>query len=46
MKNTNTVRTELHYAQVGAYQLPLLILPQTDDSKPLGQFFFYGNFQN
>ena len=26
MKNTNTVRTEIHYAQVGEYQLPLLIL--------------------
>ena len=24
MKNTNTVRTEIHYAQVGEYQLPLL----------------------
>lgn len=32
MKNTNTVRTEIHYAQVEEYQLPLLTLPQTDDS--------------
>ena len=30
MKNTNTVRTEIHYAQVGEYQLPLLTL-----SKPM-----------
>lgn len=34
MKNTNAVRTEIHYAQVGEYQLPLLTLPQTDDSEP------------
>ena len=32
MKNTNAVRTEIHYAQVGEYQLPLLTLPQTDDA--------------
>ena len=32
MKNTNAVRTEIHYAQVGEYQLPLLTLPQTNDS--------------
>ena len=38
MKNTNTVRTEIHYAQVGEYQLPLLTLPQTDDSEPLGKY--------
>ena len=38
MKNTNTVRTEIHYAQVGDYQLPLLTLPQTDDSEPLGRY--------
>ena len=25
MKNTNAVRTEIHYAQVGEYQLPLLL---------------------
>ena len=37
MKNTNAVRTEIHYAQVGEYQLPLLTLPQTDDSEPLGK---------
>ena len=37
MKNTNTVRTEIHYAQVGEYQLPLLTLPQTDDTEPLGK---------
>ena len=36
MKNTNTVRTEIHYAQVGEYQLPLFTLPQTNDSEPLG----------
>lgn len=38
MKNTNVVRTEIHYAQVGEYQLPLLALPQTDDSEPLGKY--------
>ena len=38
MKNTNTVRTEIHYAHVGEYQLPLLTLPQTDDSEPLGKY--------
>ena len=38
MKNTNTVRTEIHYAQVGEYQLPLLILSQTDDAEPLGKY--------
>ena len=38
MKNTNTVRTEIHYAQVGDYQLPMLILPQTNDSEPLGKY--------
>ena len=38
MKNTNAVRTEIHYAQVGEYQLPLLTLPQTDDSEPLGKY--------
>ena len=38
MKNTNTVRTEIHYAQVGEYQLPLLTLPQTDDTAPLGKY--------
>ena len=38
MKNTNTVRTEIHYAQIGDYQLPLLTLPQTDDSEPLGKY--------
>ena len=38
MKNTNAVRTEIHYAQVGEYQLPLLILSQTDDTKPLGKY--------
>ena len=27
MKSTNAVRTEIHYAQVGEYQLPLLTLP-------------------
>ena len=38
MKNTNTVRNEIHYAQVGEYQLPLLTLPQTNDSEPLGKY--------
>lgn len=38
MKNTNAVRTEIHYAQVGEYQLPLLTLPQTDDADPLGKY--------
>ena len=38
MKNTNAVRNEIHYAQVGEYQLPLLTLPQTDDSEPLGKY--------
>ena len=37
MKNTNAVRNEIHYAQVGEYQLPLLTLPQTDDTEPLGK---------
>ena len=38
MKNTNTVRTEIHYAQVGEYQLPLFTLPQTDDTELLGKY--------
>ena len=38
MKNTNTVRNEIHYARVGEYQLPLLTLPQTNDSEPLGKY--------
>ena len=38
MKNTNAVRTETHYAQVGEYQLPLLTLPPTDDTEPLGKY--------
>ena len=38
MKSTNAVRTEIHYAQVGEYQLPLLILSQTDDTEPLGKY--------
>lgn len=38
MKSTNAVRTEIHYAHVGEYQLPLLTLPQTDDSEPLGKY--------
>ena len=38
MKSTNTVRTEIHYAQVGEYQLPLLTLPQTNDSELLGKY--------
>ena len=32
------VRNEIHYAQVGEYQLPLLTLPQTNDSEPLGKY--------
>ena len=38
MKNTNAVRTEIHYAQIGEYQPPLLTLPQTDDYEPLGKY--------
>ena len=38
MKNETTVRTEIRYAQVGDYQLPLLILPQTDNHEPLGKY--------
>ena len=38
MKNTNAVLTEIHYAQVGEYQLPLLTLPQTDDTELLGKY--------
>ena len=38
MKNETTVRAEIHYAQVGEYQLPLLTLPQTDDIEPLGKY--------
>lgn len=38
MKNTNAARTEIHYAQVGEYQLPLLILSQSCDSEPLGKY--------
>ena len=38
MKSTNAVRTEIHYAPVGEYQLPLLTLPQTDDTEPLGKY--------
>ena len=38
MKNTNSVRTEIHYAQVGDYQLPMLTLPQTDNTEPLGKY--------
>ena len=38
MKSTNAVRNEIHYAQVGEYQLPLLTMSQTDDSEPLGKY--------
>ena len=38
MKNRNTVRTEIHYAQVGEYQLPLLTLSKTDEAEPLGKY--------
>ncbi len=37
MKTETTVRTEIHYAQVGNYQLPLLTLPQTDEPRTAGQ---------
>ena len=38
MKNETTVRTEIRYAQVGHYQLPLLTLTQTDSCEPLGKY--------
>ena len=38
MKSTNAVRTEIHYAQVGEYQLPLLTLSKTDEAEPLGKY--------
>ena len=38
MKSTNTVRNEIHYAQVGDYQLPRPTLSQTDDTEPLGKY--------
>ena len=38
MMNTNAVRTEIHYAQVGEYQLPLLTLSKTDEAEPLGKY--------
>ena len=38
MKNETTVRTEIRYAQVGDYQLPLLTLTQTDSCEPLGKY--------
>ena len=38
MKNETAIRTEIHYAQVGDYQLPLLPLPQTDSREPLGKY--------
>ena len=38
MKNTNTVHSEIHYTQVGDYQLPLLTLSQTDEAEPLGKY--------
>ena len=38
MKNETTVHTEIHYAQAGDYQLPLLTLPQTDSLEPLGKY--------
>ena len=38
MRSTNAVRTESHYAQDGEYQLPLLTLPQTDDTELLGKY--------
>ena len=38
MKSTNAVRNEIHYTQVGDYQLPLLTLSQTDDTELLGKY--------
>lgn len=38
MKNTNTVHNEIHYTQVGEYQLPLLTLSKTDEAEPLGKY--------
>ena len=38
MKSTNAVRTEIHYAQVGDYQLPRLTLSQTNEAEPLGKY--------
>ena len=38
MKNETTVRTGIHYAQVGDYQLPLLTMTQTDSCEPLGKY--------
>mgnify|MGYP005959325997 CR=1 FL=1 len=38
MKKETIVRTAIPYAQVGDYQLPLLTLPQTDDTEPLGKY--------
>ena len=38
MKDINTTCTEIHYAQGGDYQLPLLTLPQTDNHEPLGKY--------
>ena len=36
--NTNAVHNEIHYVQVGEYQLPRLTLPQTDEAEPLGKY--------
>lgn len=38
MNHMNIVRSGIHYAQVGDYQLPLLTLPQTDSCEPLGKY--------
>ncbi len=38
MKNETAIRTEIHYARVGDYQLPLLTLTQTDSCEPLGKY--------
>ena len=38
MKNETANRTEIHYARVGDYQLPLLTLTQTDSCEPLGKY--------
>lgn len=38
MKNEPAIRTEIHYARVGDYQLPLLTLTQIDSCEPLGKY--------
>lgn len=38
MKNETTICSEIYYAQVRDYQLPLLTLPQTENHEPLGKY--------